>query len=164
MEFLQYKYDEVKTNRNSAYGSAGSARPWSAEEIGHLQAYVNRGYGLFRQRVADGRKMKTEEVEKIAQGRVWLGTDAKSIKLIDGFGSLDDAVAKAAQLAKVSDYGTTEYPMPADWIDQLLDLPAFMNCKSAICAVASCIATRLGRKSTYSIPLANTIGTPAACA
>lgn len=65
--------------------------------------------------------MKTEEVEKIAQGRVWLGTDAKSIKLIDGFGSLDDAVAKAAQLAKVSDYGTTEYPMPVDWIDQLLD-------------------------------------------
>ncbi|WP_233904712.1 signal peptide peptidase SppA [Segatella copri] len=118
---LGFKYDEVKTNRNSAYGSAGSARPWSAEEIGHLQAYVNRGYGLFRQRVADGRKMKTEEVEKIAQGRVWLGTDAKSIKLIDGFGSLDDAVAKAAQLAKVSDYGTTEYPMPTDWIDQLLD-------------------------------------------
>ena len=118
---LGFKYDEVKTNRNSAYGSAGSARPWSAEEIGHLQAYVNRGYGLFRQRVADGRKMKTEEVEKIAQGRVWLGTDAKSIKLIDGFGCLDDAVAKAAQLAKVSDYGTTEYPMPADWIDQLLD-------------------------------------------
>ena len=83
------------------------------------------GAGAFlvnpAQRVADGRKMKTEEVEKIAQGRVWLGTDAKSIKLIDGFGSLDDAVAKAAQLAKVSDYGTTEYPMPADWIDQLLD-------------------------------------------
>lgn len=101
---LGFKYDEVKTNRNSAYGSAGSARPWSAEEIGHLQAYVNRGYGLFRQRVADGRKMKTEEVEKIAQGRVWFLTDAKSIKLIDGFGSLDDAVAKAAQLAKVSDY------------------------------------------------------------
>ena len=118
---LGFKYDEVKTNRNSAYGSAGSARPWSAEEIGHLQAYVNRGYALFRQRVANGRKMKTEEVEKIAQGRVWLGTDAKSIKLIDGFGCLDDAVAKAAQLAKVSDYGTTEYPMPADWIDQLLD-------------------------------------------
>ena len=118
---LGFKYDEVKTNRNSAYGSAGSARPWNADEIGHLQAYVNRGYALFRQRVADGRKMKTEEVEKIAQGRVWLGTDAKSIKLIDGFGSLDDAVAKAAQLAKVSDYGTTEYPMPVDWIDQLLD-------------------------------------------
>ncbi len=65
-----------------------------------MQAYVNRGYALFRQRVADGRKMTVDEVEKIAQGRVWLGTDAKNIKLIDGFGSLNDAVAKAAQLAE----------------------------------------------------------------
>lgn len=118
---LGFKYDEVKTNQNSAYTGAGSARPWSTEEIGYLQAYVNRGYSLFRQRVADGRKMSTEQVEKIAQGRVWLGTDAKNIKLIDGFGSLDDAIAKAAQLAKVSDYGTAEYPAPADWVDQLLN-------------------------------------------
>lgn len=118
---LGFKYDEVKTNRNSAYTNAGTARPWSAEEIGYLQAYVNRGYGLFRKRVADGRKMSVDQVEKIAQGRVWLGTDAKSIKLIDGFGSLDDAIAKAAQFAKVSDYYAQEYPAAADWMDQLLD-------------------------------------------
>ncbi len=99
---------------------AGTARPWSQEEITHLQAYVNRGYALFRKRVADGRKMNVEEVEKIAQGRVWLGTDAKKIKLIDGFGSLDDSIVKAAQLAKISDYQTTEYPMQADWMEQLL--------------------------------------------
>ena len=118
---LGFKYDEVKTNRNSAYTSAGTARPWSAEEIGYLQAYVNRGYSLFRSRVANGRKMSVDQVEKIAQGRVWLGTDAKNIKLIDGFGSLDDAIAKAAQFAKVSDYYAQEYPAPADWMDQLLD-------------------------------------------
>ena len=117
---LGFKYDEVKTNKNSAYMGAGTARPWSQEEITHLQAYVNRGYALFRKRVADGRKMNVEEVEKIAQGRVWLGTDAKKIKLIDGFGSLDDAIVKAAQLAKISDYQTTEYPMQADWMEQLL--------------------------------------------
>lgn len=64
--------------------------------------------------------MNVEEVEKIAQGRVWLGMDAKKIKLIDGFGSLDDAIVKAAQLAKISDYQTTEYPMQADWMEQLL--------------------------------------------
>ena len=85
-----------------------------------MQAYVNRGYALFRQRVADGRKMNVNDVEKIAQGRVWLGTDAKNIKLIDGFGSLNDAVAKAAQLAKVSDYSTAEYPLAADWFTQLM--------------------------------------------
>ena len=70
--------------------------------------------------MADGRKMNVNDVEKIAQGRVWLGTDAKNIKLIDGFGSLNDAVAKAAQLAKVSDYGTAEYPLAADWFTQLM--------------------------------------------
>ncbi len=118
---LGFKFDEVKTNRNSGYTSAGMARPWSADEIDNMQAYVNRGYSLFRKRVADGRKMGIDQVEKIAQGRVWLGTDAKSIKLIDGFGNLDDAIAKAAQLAKVEDYGTVEYPVAADWMDQLLD-------------------------------------------
>ena len=117
---LGFKYDEVKTNRNSGYTGAGYSRPWSADELANLQAYVNRGYALFRQRVADGRKMKVDEVEKIAQGRVWLGTDAKNIKLIDGFGSLNDAVAKAAQLAKVSDYGMVEYPLPEDWTTLLL--------------------------------------------
>lgn len=118
---LGFKYDEVKTNKNSAYTSAGMSRPWSPEEITSLQAYVNRGYTLFRKRVADGRKLKVEDVEKIAQGRVWLGSDAKGIKLIDGLGSLEDAIKKAAQLAHVSDYGTQEYPMEADWMTQLLN-------------------------------------------
>ena len=118
---LGIKFDEVKTNKNSAYLTAGSARPWSEEELSYLQAHVNRGYVLFRQRVADGRKMSVDEVEKIAQGHVWLGTDAKSIKLIDGFGGIDDAIAKAAQLAKVSDYHAEEYPEAKDWMDQILD-------------------------------------------
>ena len=65
--------------------------------------------------------MSVDEVEKIAQGRVWLGSDAKNIKLVDGLGGLDDAVAKAAQLAKVKDYHTDEYPLPASWMDQLLN-------------------------------------------
>lgn len=118
---LGFKYDEVKTNRNSTYTSAGLFRPWSTDEIATLQTYVNRGYSLFRKRVADGRKLSTEQVEQIAQGRVWLGTDAKNIKLVDGLGDLDDAIAKAAQLAKVSDYRAQEYPATAGWMDQLLD-------------------------------------------
>lgn len=118
---LGFKYDEVKTNRHSSYGTAGSTRHWTPEEIGILQANVNRGYALFRKRVADGRKLPVEQVEQIAQGRVWLGTDAKSIKLVDGLGNLNDAIAKAAQLAKISDHGTQEYPASADWMDQLLD-------------------------------------------
>ena len=119
---LGFKYDEVKTNRNSAYASAGMSRPWSAEEIATMQNYVNRGYSLFRKRVAEGRKMSTEQVEKIAQGRVWLGTDAKNIKLIDGFGGLNDAIDKAAELAHLSSYQAVEYPAMAGWMEQLLDM------------------------------------------
>ena len=119
---LGFKYDEVKTNRNSAYASAGMSRPWSAEEITTMQNYVNRGYNLFRKRVAEGRKMSTEQVEKIAQGRVWLGTDAKNIKLIDGFGGLSDAIDKAAELAHLSSYQAVEYPVLAGWMEQLMDM------------------------------------------
>lgn len=119
---LGFKYDEVKTNRNSAYASAGMSRPWSAEEIATMQNYVNRGYSLFRKRVAEGRKMSTEQVEKIAQGRVWLGTDAKKIKLIDGFGGLSDAIDKAAELAHLSSYQAIEYPALTGWMEQLLDM------------------------------------------
>ena len=119
---LGFKYDKVKTNRNSAYASAGMSRPWSAEEIATMQNYVNRGYSLFRKRVAEGRKMSTEQVEKIAQGRVWLGTDAKNIKLIDGFGGLNDAIDKAAELAHLSSYQAVEYPAMAGWMEQLLDM------------------------------------------
>ena len=119
---LGFKYDEVKTNRNSAYASAGMSRPWSSEEIATMQNYVNRGYSLFRKRVAEGRKMSTEQVEKIAQGRVWLGTDAKDIKLIDGFGGLSDAIDKAAELAHLSSYQAVEYPAMAGWMELLLDM------------------------------------------
>ena len=118
---LGVKFDEVKTNRNSGYASALQARPFTQEEIAYFQNYVDRGYQLFRKRVADGRKMSVDQVEKIAQGRVWLGTDAKGIKLIDGFGGIDDAVAKAAQLAKVKEYHTIDMPNQPDWLEQILD-------------------------------------------
>lgn len=116
---LGVKFDEVKTNRNSTFGNT-MARPFNAEETAMLQAYVNRGYQLFRKRVADGRRLPVESVEKIAQGRVWIGNDAIKIKLVDQLGGLDDAVKKAAQLAKIKDYYTAEYPAPASWTDQLL--------------------------------------------
>lgn len=117
---LGVKFDEVKTNRNSTFGNL-MARPFNAEETAMLQAYVNRGYALFRKRVADGRRLPVESVEKIAQGRVWIGADALNIKLVDQLGGLDDAVKKAAQLAKIKDYYTTEYPAPASWTDQLFE-------------------------------------------
>lgn len=117
---LGVRFDEVKTNRNSTFGNL-MARPFNAEEKAMLQASVNRGYSLFRQRVADGRRLPVESVEKIAQGRVWLATDALNIKLVDQLGSIDDAVKKAAELAKLKDYYTSDYPAAASWMDNLLN-------------------------------------------
>lgn len=117
---LGVRFDEVKTNRNSTFGNT-MARPFNAEETAMLQASVNRGYNLFRQRVADGRHLPIESVEKIAQGRVWLATDALNIKLVDQLGGIDDAVKKAAELAKLKEYYTSDYPATASWIDNLLN-------------------------------------------
>jgi len=117
---LGIKFDEVKTNKHAAFGTM--ARPFNAEEMALLDQYIGRGYELFRKRVADGRKQTTDQIEEIAQGRVWLGNDALGIKLVDAIGSLDDAVKKAAELAKLKEYHTTSYPEPGDWIADLLGI------------------------------------------
>ena len=118
-EKLGVKFDEVKTNKHSAFGTP--ARPFNEEEMRYLNNYIDRGYALFRSRVAQGRKMKVEQVEKIAQGRVWLAQDALKVKLVDELGGLDKAVAKAAQLAKLKEYHTAAYPGKTSWVDQLLN-------------------------------------------
>lgn len=116
-EKLGVKFDEVKTNKFSTFGSM--ARPISDDEMTILNRYIDRGYSLFRSRVAEGRKMSVEDVEKIAQGRVWLGQDAVKIKLVDELGGLNDALAKAANLAKLEEYHAVAYPEPSDWTEQL---------------------------------------------
>lgn len=118
-EKLGVKFDEVKTNKHAAFGTM--ARPFNAEEMALLDQYIGRGYELFRKRVADGRKQSVDQIEEIAQGRVWLGNDALGIKLVDAIGSLNDAVKKAAELAKVKEYHATSYPEPASWLESLLN-------------------------------------------
>ena len=115
---LGINYAEVKTNRNSVFGASG--HPFTPEQLSLLQNNVNRGYILFKKRVAEGRKMTMEQVENIAQGRVWLGQDAIKLKLVDQLGGLDDAIAKAAKLAKMNDYETASYPSPLSTWEQLL--------------------------------------------
>ena len=115
---LGLKFDEVKTNRNALFGS--QARIMNEEELTFLQGAITHGYHLFRQRVADGRKMTVDQVEQIAQGHVFTGEDALKIKLVDELGGLDKAVAKAAALAKTKSYYTQGYPAPLDFFDQLL--------------------------------------------
>ena len=118
-EKLGVKFDEVKTNKNAGFGTM--ARPFNAEELAMLDQYIGRGYELFRKRVADGRHQKVEAIEEVAQGRVWLGNDALKIKLVDAIGSLDDAIVKAAKLAKLKEYHAKSYPASAGWFESLLD-------------------------------------------
>ncbi len=115
---LGIKFDEVKTNKHANFGTP--SRFFNAEEMAILDKYIGKGYELFRKRVADGRKMSVAQVEQIAQGRVWLGNDALKIHLVDGIGSLDDAVKKAAQLAKLDEYYASEYQTPSSWYETLL--------------------------------------------
>ena len=117
---LGITFDGVKTNRYGDYEENLVLSKDNEDEIRNMQGYVDRGYETFLSIVAQGRGMTRDQVHEIAQGRVWLATDALPIHLVDSLGSLDDAVKKAAQLAKVDEYYTATYPEPDSWMDNLL--------------------------------------------
>ena len=117
---LGVTWDGVQTNKHTDYETNLIFGKNNEEELRFMQTYVDRGYDTFLGIVADGRKMKKEDVHEIAQGRVWLATDALPIKLVDKIGSLDDAVKKAAELAKITEYATNSYPAQASWFESLL--------------------------------------------
>ncbi len=116
-EKLGLNFDVVKTNEASDFGALG--RPFNAGEAAAMQSYVERGYALFLKRVAEGRKMEVAAVDSIAQGRVWTGRQAVSLKLVDKLGTLEDAIAEAAKRAKIKDYSILRDPAPANWMEQL---------------------------------------------
>lgn len=120
-EKLGLKFDEVKTNKYALFGTR--SRLFTADELSHLESYIDRGYKLFRQRVADGRRLKVDQVEQVAQGHVWLGQDALRIGLVDQLGGVEVALRKAAQLAKLTQWHSSAYPVLPDYHSQLLDLP-----------------------------------------
>lgn len=120
-EKLGLKFDEVKTNKYALFGTR--SRPFTGDELSHLESYIDRGYKLFRQRVADGRRLKVDQVEQVAQGHVWLGQDALKIGLVDQLGGVEVALRKAAQLAKLTQWHSSAYPVLPDYLSQLLDLP-----------------------------------------
>ena len=117
---LGVTFDGVTTNKHTDYETDLVLGKDNDENMKFMQTYVDRGYQSFLDIVSEGRKMKPEEVDSIAQGRVWLATDALKIKLVDKLGSLDDAVKKAAELAKLKEYHTAEYPAKGSWMDQFL--------------------------------------------
>lgn len=113
---LGLKFDNVKTNKMSDFALGNLARPLNADELALMQKYIERGYALFVDRVAKGRKKTAADVDKIGQGRVWTGEQALKIGLVDKLGTLDDAVAYAAKKAGVEkDYRIVEEPQADPW-------------------------------------------------
>ena len=117
---LGVTFDGVTTHKYTNYDMDLVLGKDTDDIMKNLQAYIDRGYQNFLTIVSEGRGMKPEQVDSIAQGRVWLATDALKIKLVDKLGSLDDAVKKAAELAKVKEYHTAPYPGKGSWLDQFL--------------------------------------------
>lgn len=116
---LGLHFDGVKTHKMADMGSM--SRPFNAEESALMQQMVNQGYALFTKRCAEGRHIPLEELCKIAEGRVWTGSMAKELKLVDELGGLDTAIQLAAQLSKVKDYNLQTYPAKEDFLTQLLN-------------------------------------------
>lgn len=111
-------WDSVKTSQYADTQTA--ARPKSAQEIALYQRSVNRIYYMFLQKVAQGRKLPIEKVAEIAQGRVWSGTAAKEIGLVDDIGGLDVAIKYAAKAAKLgNDWEIEEYPEFSTFTERL---------------------------------------------
>ena len=115
---LGIHFDGVKTNKLADLGDI--TRPFNEEEKALMQNMVNKGYELFTQRCADGRKMPIDEIKKIAEGRVWTGEMAKDLKLVDELGGIDRAIAVAAERAEIEDYTVMSYPKQEDFISSLM--------------------------------------------
>ncbi len=112
-------WDVVKTSKLA--DSTTVARPRTPQELAISQQIVDDIYDDFLNKVSESRKLPKQKVAEIAQGRVWSGVDAKKIGLVDDLGGLNDAIAYAAQTAKLGkDWELEEYPAVENWEEKLL--------------------------------------------
>jgi protease-4 len=116
---LGISFDGVKTGQYADMPS--STRPLNTTEQRFMQASVDSIYHTFTSRVAIGRKKSIEYIDSIAQGRVWIGADAIKIGLVDRIGTLDDAIASAAKMAKLKGYGIKSYPESKSFIESFME-------------------------------------------
>jgi protease IV len=118
-ENLGVQYDTVKTGKFSTFGT--TVLDYSPEEHAILQSYAERTYEEFLQKVANGRHKTRDQINEIAQGRVWTGRKAKELGLVDELGGLDRAIASAAAKAGLTKYRTAEYPATQDPIQKIIE-------------------------------------------
>jgi len=122
-KFLKNKvgitFDRVKTGQ---YADAPSAtRALTVTEQRFLQAGVDSVYHTFKSRVAAGRQKSVDYIDSIAQGRVWTGADAIKVGLVDKIGTLNDALASAAKMAKLKGYTIKKYPESKSFIEEFFE-------------------------------------------
>lgn len=124
---MHLSFDEVKTNKHSNFmggyplGLPFSSREFSDEESAILQEYIDIIYVTFLNHVAQGRNMKYDDVHEIAQGRVWVGKDAKELGLVDEIGGLEKAIQIAKDKAGLDAYKIVEYPVHKDPFQEFVD-------------------------------------------
>jgi protease-4 len=106
---LGISFENVKTNDYSDFGS--STQALKSFEKQHLQKQLKRVYQTFKGHVGQGRSLSEAQVEDIANGRVWTGTTAQKIGLVDELGGLNDAINEAAMMAEISDYQLLKLPL-----------------------------------------------------
>ena len=110
-------FDEVKTNKNSDFGSL--SKPLTPYQMTMMQKHVTETYDNFITLVSETRDLRKTFVDSIAQGRVWSGTDALEIGLVDELGGIDKAIAYAADKAGLTSYSIKEFPKQEDPLGNL---------------------------------------------
>ncbi|MEI6437041.1 MAG: S49 family peptidase, partial [Bacteroidota bacterium] len=116
---LGITFDRAMTNKNGDFIPV--LKPLSPYQTLLIQRDVDHIYDVFTGKVAEGRNIKKAQVDSIGQGRVWSGSDAKTIGLIDDFGGLTKAVELAAGLAKIKNYQILSLPEQKEWFEELID-------------------------------------------
>ena len=116
---LKLHFDEINTNDFSNFGSLN--RLFNTEEKKMLGDLIDQTYETFLQRVSDGRSKNKKEINKIAQGRVWSGIEAKREGLVDTIGNLNDALKYAAKVVNLNNYQVIEYPKKKDFFQILIE-------------------------------------------
>ncbi len=122
--------DHVQTNKN-ATSFTGIFRPLTTYEESVMQRNIEEIYAGFIGKVAEGRRMTPAQVDSIGQGRVWSGSNAIGIGLVDELGGLKEAIAGAAELAGIENYALVEYPKEKSFSEQLMELLGDVQAKSA---------------------------------
>jgi protease-4 len=116
---LGVTFDWAMTNKNGDFIPV--MKPLSPYQTLLIQRDVDHIYDVFTGKVAEGRKIAKAQVDSIGQGRIWSGSDAKTLGLIDDFGGLTKAVELAAELAKTKNYRLISLPEQKEWFEELLD-------------------------------------------